>query len=142
MHLRRALLLFAIVLGVAALAASLAPPPREISNPARTDTAPPPTTLPEAEALPPRGETVRVEFDVSAERPAVHRVKTGDHVIVSVLALDAGEARLDDLGLVADVSPETPATFDLLPSRPGRHRIVYRSAMGTERRAGTLIVLD
>ena len=141
MHLRRALLLFAIVLGVAALAASLAPPPESTRQ--RTTPAPPPTTVtqPEAMAPPPAARTVRVSFDAAARRPAVQRVPAGDHVIVSVAALEPGQIGLGDFDLVADVGPNTPAGFDLLPTRPGRYPVTYRPSLGRERRVGTLAVV-
>src|SRR6266511_6054749 len=59
MHLRRALLLFALVLGLAALVAALAPPrPDRRSTPARPQ---PPGQRPKAEPRTPSGRDVAVE---------------------------------------------------------------------------------
>jgi hypothetical protein len=141
MHLRRALLLFAIVLGVAAIAASLAPPPDREGAPARTETeAAPPAQPREDGARPAGGEAVRLDFDATASRPVERRVERGRHVIVTVSAREPGEVRIASLGRTDFASPRTPAVFDLLLTAPGRHEITFIPPAGAPRPVGALVV--
>jgi hypothetical protein len=143
MHLRRALLLFAIVLGVAAIAASLAPPPdRQARDRDRTAPPPPVAQQPEAGSRPAGGQTVRVSLAADAKQPATKTVAVREHVVLTVSAKQPGEVGLEGFGLTAGVEPRTPAVFDLFPAEPGRHAVLYRPVGGEPRRAGTLVVRD
>jgi hypothetical protein len=138
MQLRRALLLFAIVLGLGAIAASIAAPPRRT----RESASPPAGEAPQARREPRRGRTatVNVEFDL-AGAPRTLSVEAGRHVIVTVAAAAPGQASLEGLGLVSPVEPDSPARFDLFPQRPGRYRaVVTPAAGGPARTAGVLNV--
>ena len=137
MHLRRALLLFAIVLGLAAIAAS-------ISRPANVDDEKPPTTAeagstPSVVPGPGQGEPADVTFDAAA--PRVRKLDAGRAATVTVAVDAAGIVEIPALGISATAEPVTPARFDVLPDQPGRYRIRFIPADGDEGRpAGTLIV--
>jgi hypothetical protein len=136
MHLRRALLLFALVLGLAALIASLAPPPPERrSGPERP---PPSTGRPQAEPRQKAGNAVRVDFE-HAERAQTKPVEVPAHVIVTVEVPQAGQVELQGLAQIEDAEADTPATFDLFLDQPGRYRVVFTPVKGRSRRLGTLL---
>jgi hypothetical protein len=133
MHLRRALLLFALVLGVSALVASLAPPPPE-----RRSTPKRPTPTGEAPQAQPRerlGGPARVDFGRGTKR-----VDVPAHVIVTVRVPQAGHVELSGLDQVGSAEPGTPATFDLFLGQPGRYAVAFAPARGgAPRRLGTLV---
>ena len=143
MHLRRALLLFAIVLGVAAVAASVSRPRGDSdgSDPFRTpptaDQVEPPEAGPAPEGSPPPVELTFFADDRTAQRIRVRQAAT---VLVEVE--EAGQVAISDLGLSAAAEPLTPARFDLLSGTTGRHAITFSPAAGegTVRRIGTLVV--
>jgi len=137
-HLRRALLLFAIVLGLAALATSLSRPPDDSGEqaerpPARDQT---PTISPGSESPP--GEAVDLVFD--AARRQTRRLEPGKSATVLVEVDEAGMVEIPDLGLSAPADPLTPARFELLVSKPGRFALFFTPA-GAEvpDPAGTLV---
>ena len=136
MHLRRALLLFAIVLGMAALAASLSRPvdrqeatrdePRDTgpatASPAPTPSAPSPLSL-----------------DAS-ERDSV-KLGAGEAATLEVSVDEAGAVEIPGLGLSASADALTPARFDLLANQPGRYELLFTPAAGDSTEpAGTLVV--
>jgi hypothetical protein len=139
MHLRRALLLFAIVLGLAALAAA-------VSRPAEVDDEPTPTA--------PRAETRTtptladgtagsppevIAFDSDA--PRARRLEAGRPATVIVEVETAGMVTIPGLGVSAAAEPDTPARFDLLADQVGRYPIEFEPAVSDESRAaGTLVV--
>jgi hypothetical protein len=129
-HLRRALLLFALVLGLTALVASIAPPPRhEAAAPAPTpdtESASPPVTL--AWTFPPAGH-----------KPAVRRVTTGAHLVVAVSARAAGQASIPKLGRTIAMTETTPARFDLVAPPAGRYDVLFQPALGEAARVGTIV---
>jgi hypothetical protein len=127
-QLRRALLLFALVLGLTALATSIAPGPR---SGAPSVPAPPPqpggTT---ATALAPAGVPT-VSFVAPAKpRAPVRAVRVGEHVIVVVTSADTGQASIPALGRTASVQPQTPAAFDLLIATAGRYEVLFTPSLG------------
>jgi hypothetical protein len=138
MHLRRALLLFAIVLGLAALAAA-------VSRPSNVDDEPTPTPGAQSRSAPtvspgPPGSTLReITFDVDA--PRARRLGAGQAATVNVEVETAGMVSIPGLGVSAAAEPHTPARFDLLADDPGRYAIEFEPAAGDgARRAGTLVV--
>lgn len=141
MHLRRALLLFAVVLGLAAITASVSRPgdqAREAAPATGASERPRPTIEPRPEEA---GATVPAEpvaLDVAA--PARKRVIVGQAVTLEVSVDEPGQVEIPTLGLNAYAEPLTPARFELLLRRTGRHRVVFR-ASGEEQgtRAGTVI---
>jgi hypothetical protein len=134
-HLRRALILFAVVLALAALAASVSEPrrARERESPPVAKGAPPPHA-----ASAPR----MIVF--TADGPhRTRRLRVGDHVGVVVRASEPGEVELGGLGLSAPVDPATPARFDVLAERPQKVSVLYTpSGTSAPGRAGTLAISE
>ena len=135
MHLRRAVLLFAIVLGLAAVAASLAPPPAERER--REE--PPPAPAPPAERLPPDRPQV-AEFPARAGRLVTRQVEAGERAVVEVRVDSPGEVSIDGLGLLQAADPATPAVFDVLPSRSGSYAVRFAPIEAPARQLGLLRV--
>jgi hypothetical protein len=139
-HVRRALLLFAIVLGLAAIAASLSREPEESNDRA---------ARPETES--PRQPTVRpgnatsvsgtLELIFEAERDRPRRLDAGRPATVLVEVDEPGLVEIPELGLSANGEPLTPARFDVLVSNPGRYDLSFTPADGDmPSPAGTLVV--
>lgn len=143
MHVRRALLLFAIVLGLAALAASISRSPGESDEGAG---APPPPaaedrqgpTVSPGTAAPSEGV---VELGFDAARDQTRRVDVDQPATVVVEVDEPGLVSIPALGLSAPAEPLTPARFDLLPAEPGRFNLEFTPATDdTPAPAGTLVV--
>jgi hypothetical protein len=134
-HLRRALLLFALVLGMTAIAASVAPPPTEEDADDRTS-APetPEPTRPERGSAP-----FRYPLDRGA-RPAVRRVEPEQPLTVTVEASEPGRATIPLLGRVASVTPNDPARFDLLTPMSGSYDVRFEPVEGEPKRLGKIVV--
>jgi len=143
MHLRRALLLFAIVLGTAALVASLSRPieDRRGQSTTPTQTEPGPTT---ATPGPPSGGTAELPKTVvfHASRNESKKLQAGEAATVEVEVSEAGSVEIPDMGLTAAAEPVTPARFDVLVTRPGRYPLLFTPAGGeqTAEPAGSLVV--
>jgi hypothetical protein len=145
-HVRRALLLFAIVLGLAAVAASLSRPGDEERASAPEQAT---TSTPEADTAPraePREETTEVAdgastVELNAAEDEAGRIDAGHSTTLEVAVVEPGQVTIPDLGLTAVADPLTPARFDLLVSSPGRYPIEFTPTEGNETRgAGTLVV--
>jgi hypothetical protein len=132
MHLRRAALLMALVLGVAALVEALAPVPRDRGRSGGPPAAPQPRA-----GAPPR--TLEVRYP-SRRRIPRFQVAAGAHVVVQVDTSVAGEASVPGLGLVQTAEPDTPARFDVLVSRAGAFGISFDPAVGGSATVGRLVV--
>lgn len=144
MELRRTILLFAIVLGLAAIASSLARSPERddqaTTEPSGRDTAPAPPASAEPVPEPPASTTL--ELGAAAE-PAVGRLQVGQPATLLVDVRTPGQVDIPTLGLTQAAQPLTPARFELLVTEPGRHEIVFQPA-GAETLAskiGTLQVV-
>ena len=139
MELRRALLLFAIVLGMAAIATSVSNEPKRTQPDAGTTPAPratPPVAKPRETGDPPE------EVFFSAADPHVRRLAAGSSATVRVAVAKPGQVKLEGLGLVAPADPITPARFDVLGTRPGVHGVRFLPADGGESEdAGTLRIV-
>jgi hypothetical protein len=137
-HLRRALLLFAIVLGMAALAASLSRPVerRESAPPADAREEPgAPTATPGPEPSAPSPLTLDASEKDSVRLPA------GDAATLEVTVAEAGTVEIPGLGLSAAADSVTPARFDLLANQAGRYELLFTAAAGDSAEpAGTLVV--
>lgn len=137
MHVRRALLLFAIVLGLAALAAAVSQPQQDAQEPQRRE--PPAPT-----AVPGRGgpEAAQIEFPAEG-RPRTKELELGRPATVIVQVPGPGEVSVDGLGLVATAEPLTPARFEVLGREPSRHRIRFTPAGsgGEATTVGTLAIV-
>jgi hypothetical protein len=137
-HLRRALLLFAIVLGLAAVAASVSRP-RDESDPPPVQTTPEPTVAPGPQVDETRGE----ELYFDAADPRAHGMDAGQAATVFVAVPGAGQVEIADLGMSSTAEPLTPARFEVLTSQTGRFPITFVAAGGEEPAdAGTLVVRE
>ena len=141
MHLRRALLLFVIVLGMAALAASLSRPAddrderEQAAEPRTTEQPSPPTAGPGA------GVVLAGAGLVRRRGRRVRRVEAGEAATLEVSVTEPGSVEIPGLGLTASADPLTPARFEVLPSRPGDYEIVFKPAAGEGGEpAGKLVV--
>ncbi|HVD59139.1 MAG TPA: hypothetical protein VNC17_20035, partial [Thermoleophilaceae bacterium] len=128
-HLRRALLLFGIVLGLAAIAASVSRP-RDDSGERATSapSAPPaaqtertPTVSPGADS---GGARADVVFGASGGRPT-RRIPIHAASTVLVEVDEPGQVEIPDLGLSAPGNPLTPARFEIFASEPGTHEVLF-----------------
>ena len=138
-HLRRALLLFSIVLGVAAVAASVSQPGDErATRPA--EPAETPTPYVQAGRGPSRALVVRFG---PRPRRAARRVGAGRAATVVVRVPSAGSVELAGLGLQAPGDALTPARFELFTTRAGRYRVRFSPAANPKasRRLGTLAIV-
>jgi hypothetical protein len=138
-HLRRALLLFAIVLGLAAIAASVSRPGDSADRTATSRTAPgatePPAAVPGTDVPPP------VEVTFPAGDRSTQRIEAGQAATVLVEVEEAGQVDISGLGMSATAEPLTPARFEVLTSATGRYPITFEPAGGdAQSRAGTLVV--
>jgi hypothetical protein len=128
-HFRRAILLFALVLGLAALAAAV--------SPSRVTKGPAPSAPPESPST--AGATRQLSFSVGS-RKRVRRAREGEHVVVSVASEAGGVATIPRLGRTANVGPAAPAQFDLLVPAPGRYDVMLTASGASEpQRVGTLV---
>ena len=130
MHLRRALLLFAIVLGLAAFAASVSRPGNDSGDSEQPAVPPPtanePTVSPGTAGEPP------VTLRFNADREQVRRLEVGQAATVQVSVDEPGQVEIPLLGLAAAAGPVTPARFDIFASDSGRYQIRFTPAAGDE----------
>jgi hypothetical protein len=127
------MLLFAIVLGLAAMAAALTRPPAQRRT---APSIPPPPALAQREAKP----AAQVRFD-TALRARTRNIQAGRRTVVTVDVEKPGQVELAGLGLTAAAEPLTPAHFDLLAVKAGRYEVHYTPAGElASRRAGVLRV--
>ena len=142
-HLRRALLLFAIVLGMAALAASLSRPADDRGDSERA-AEPAPEPAPEAgsgTALPPPSSAPAKPLSFDASKDESRRLQAGRAATLEVSVAEPGSVEIPELGLTAPAEPLTPARFEVLPFEPGDYDIVFTpSAAEGGEPAGRLVV--
>jgi hypothetical protein len=140
MHLRRALLLFAIVLGLAAVAASVSRPRNEGSErsaPPSAESERPPTVS----AGPAPASQPRSELDLDAAAGDTRRLEAGQAATLLVSADEPGQVEIPEMGLSTTAEPLTPARFDIFASEPGRYSIYFTPASAEARTpAGTLVL--
>jgi hypothetical protein len=142
-HLRRALLLFAIVLGLAAIAASVSRPRNGANRldplraPTTTQPKRAPTASPEA-----NGPLPAIELTFVAGHPHRQRIRAGQAATVFVKVDKAGQAQIADLRMSAVAEPLTPGRFDVLTSKAGRYPVTFTPAGAADAQieAGTLVV--
>jgi hypothetical protein len=131
-HLRRAILLFALVLGLTALAAAVSP----------TRDEHPPAPAPVLGVAPSSALPRALAFDArDSGRPEIRRARTGEHVVLTVVAPEGGLVTIPQLGRTASVSASAAARFDVLAPDPGRYYVLLQQAGGPDepRRVGTLV---
>jgi hypothetical protein len=147
-HLRRALLLFALVLGVAALAASFSrpndsgdplTPPDQTQTQTETESETAPSATPGGAPVSTGGPPATLEFDAAQDQ--TRRLATGVAATVEVIVDEPGQVSIPLLGLTAPAEPLTPARFDVLATDAGAYPLVFTAAQGDEEReVGTLTV--
>jgi hypothetical protein len=134
-HLRRALILFAVVLGLTALVAALAPRGGDDNSSSTSTPQPPPTKGSGSTAAGP----TRIELTAKQKgSPETKHVKAGTHAIVRVRVGEPGQVSIPALGLTDDAEPRTPATFDVFFADPGRATVELQPAAGEQQRVGTI----
>jgi hypothetical protein len=146
-HLRRALLLFAIVLGLAAIAASVSRPRDVTQEPARPQEPAVTAEEPTVSESPSTTSTTApepTELTFFASDPEPQRIDPGQAATVYVEVDEPGQVTIPDLGISAAAEPLTPARFDLLTRELGRHPIWFEPAGADEApvRAGTLVIAE
>jgi hypothetical protein len=133
MHLRRAVLLMAVILVVVAIVGALVPVPRERTR------AEAPRPTPGGAAVAPV-KTLSLRYPPREGAPRL-RVDANSHVVLQVATSVPGQATVRALDLVAPAEPDTPARFDLLATRPGRYPVAFQPAAGgATHTVGTLTV--
>jgi hypothetical protein len=136
MFARRLLVLVAVLMGLTALAASLAPPPGRTGRTPFATATPAPTASPTAA---PAGDgTVRAR--ISASRSAVPRevrAAPGDLVDLVVAGDVVDTVAIDGQPVLEPIDPDSPALVELYADTPGRFAIRLLDA---GRRIGTLSV--
>jgi hypothetical protein len=125
---RRLLILAAVLLGLGAVAAALAP--RDLRGPATTTTVAPPPALPPAS-----GRELALSLNAAARRPGTVSARVGDHVRLTVRAAAPDAVAIPALGQTQPVDPYSPAQFDFLAARPLTSPITLEQA---GRQVGTL----
>ena len=132
MQIRRVLLLFALVLGLSALVASLAPPPEE----RRSEPA---ATVPDEAAVPaPAPGALRLTVARPGGPVPVRRAPAGSSVSLEVSVREPGDVVIERLGLRQSADRLAPATFSLLAEPPGRHAVTFHPLDGRARVVGRL----
>ena len=126
MELRRALLLFAIVLGLAAIATSVSRPPERRER-AQEPAVSEPVASPRPGSSPPR----EIVFEPAA-KPPTERLAAGSPATVVVEVLEPGQVEIEGLGLSGFAEPLTPARFDVLANREGTYTVRFTAAGSEE----------
>lgn len=133
MELRRALLLFALVLGLAAIATS-------VSRPDDDGRDEPPPAARQPTVRPERGAAPNIIFK-AGRPPATEQLAADRPASVTVEVHESGLVELGGLGLTAPAEPLTPARFEVLVADEGRHPVRFTPAGSDEARTvGTLVV--
>jgi hypothetical protein len=141
-HIRRALLLFAIVLGLAAIAASVSRTSDESPERADDAVAPPATDRGQTPTVAPGDATTGVVvlvFDTAREQ--TRHVEVGQPATLLMEVDEPAQVEIPDLGLSGVGDPLTPARFEVLANEPGRHQIELTPAASDEPQAGGTLVV-
>lgn len=138
-------MLFAIVLGMAALAASLSRPVADQARERAEQRAEPKQPRPKqpgpptAAPIPSSAPRPPLTFDAAADES--RRVRAGEAATLEVTVDEPGSVEIPELGLNTTADPLTTARFEVLPSVPGDYEIVFTPAAGREPEpAGELVV--
>jgi hypothetical protein len=129
---RRFLLLVAVLMGLTALAASIAP--RQPVQDGRRATTPTPTPTISAAANPLRTVSKTLSTSEGDKRIAVDQ---GDLVELEVTGPEIDSVTL--MSFVEPINPDSPARFELLADRPGEYPI---ELLGGRRQIGILVVRE
>ena len=134
---RRLLVLFAVLLGLTALATSLAPRPTG-TRPGVVQRTPSPTATPSPEA--PATTSTRIEKTISADpgRPRARvNARVGDILALTVRGDVLDGVEIEELGELEPIEPGSPARFEVLLERRGELRV---SLVDAERLIGLVEV--
>ena len=134
---RRLLVLFAVLLGLTALATSLAPRPTG-TRPGIVQQTPRPTATPTPE--PSAGSSRRIERTISADpgKPRARvQARVGDILALTVRGDVLDGVEIDELGKLEPIEPGSPARFEVLLERRGR---LHVSLVDAERLIGLVEV--
>jgi hypothetical protein len=144
---RRLLLLVAVLMGLTALAASIAPRDNSSDGPTTAPGRPPlqatETPAPSLEAqapAAPEGDTL--EETVSAApgaSPTRVRARVGQTLVLDVQGPVLDAVVIEGLDLVRGIAPEAPAHFEIFLDRAGRFPIALEDA---GRRVGEIVVQE
>jgi hypothetical protein len=134
---RRFLLLVAVLMGLTALAASVAPRDPAVRGGENERRRTPQAAAPAAPTPDPATSSRTVVQTVSADdaRPKRIEVTAGDIVELEVEAPTTGSVEL--MGRIEALAPESPARFNLLADEPGDYPITL---LEEEREIGVLTV--
>jgi hypothetical protein len=133
-QIRRVLLLFALVLGLSALVAVVAPTPEDRDEESQEA----PTERPAAGAAVVQPASVSLSVRPPDTRPPTRRVRAGSSFTLEVSVPEPGDVVLEGLGLRQTADPLTPARFELLAEPPGRHGVAFVPVAGDRRQAGRI----
>jgi hypothetical protein len=126
-QIRRVLLLFALVLGLSALVASIAPTPdtRDEAEDTTVGTTP-------ASPAPGRSERLVVRFSAGEKHETfpTRRVPLGSSFVLEVSVPRPGDVVVDELGLRQTADPLTPARFAVLAQPLGGYAIGFVPVTG------------
>jgi hypothetical protein len=140
-HLRRALLLFAIVLGLAAIVTSLSSPRRNGDGSPQPPPQSSPQPAPRVTPGPPPAPFERIAFTAGG-RHERRKLRVGTHALVTVAVDRPGQVELEGFGLTQAADPDTPASFDVLRDSPLRARVVFMPADADRALpVGTLVIV-
>ena len=122
-------LIFAMValLVISSVAAALVPVPEDSAS---TETAPATETRGS-------GELVARTLRAAASKPGRIEIQLGDQLSLRVTSKVVDEVEIPALGELADVDPDVPAHFDLLPFEPGTYTVRMR---GSGKVVGRIVV--
>jgi hypothetical protein len=116
---RRLLIVLVVLLVISTLAAALAPVPEEDEQAADERPA---AVEPRPDGAEP--QLVRATIDARTRRLENVRVQLGEQLALRVIARAPDQVEIPELDRVEDVTPGTPARFDLLPFRTGTHDVL------------------
>jgi hypothetical protein len=135
---RRLLVLMAVLLGLTALAAALAPRPTVVPQRGGLEASPTPAaTTPSPASEPSQVVTKTLSADEGAGRGGTNtvRAREGDTVRLTIHGDVLDTAEIDGVGQIAPLEPGSPAHFEFIADEPGKHAIALQDA---DRKIGEL----
>lgn len=135
---RRLVILVAVLMGLTALAASVAPPPeptRRERSASPTPTPTPPPAQPDSAV----SGVVSARIEVAPEGGSLARVRAraGDTVVLDVSGDAVDAVVVGDLPVIEPIDPSSPAHLEIVAPAPGRYAIKLQDA---DRQIGVLDV--
>lgn len=118
------------MLGLAAIASTIARPPERGGDNTNDTAASAPPAKSQPSATSPGAGTPRpttIEFRASA-KPQTHELEQGQPATVLVDVETPGQVNIPSLGLTDTGEPLTPAMFEVLETQPGSHSIMVQPA--------------